>query len=470
MTSRTSRSQTDARATFPLVGLQQALESALRLYAAEQSTRPVDEGTFRRLLGHDRQSSPSVRLVMAMDLYGLITRRKNAYALSEGATRLFSSADQGEFRALVYDAALLPQGVRELANTFSARLDSEELNDDLRGRDIAEPDRALILKVLRENGEFVHQEQRLGELFGRIQALRAERANSRLGRIQDRARWMNTQAGSTANLALVVVMFVGGLTYVAFSALSPERPSSERLTSRSARQSAAPAAVARGPGAATVPTAASTGAARTTGPLVIQPTVSRVTPLQIAVDASSAPEQVAAPTTSAVAQTRVPVPKPLASPAPIRPPVASLPVTSLPVTSLPVTINEPSVTEPSVALDQPLVTLARGRELAQMLFTQRLSGLWNAFSPSVRREWSGYPAFVAYREDGLKTYGAETGVVAEDIRRSGGISYYTRTAVFERGPRHSWTLILGLDTSGTVVAFNIVAAGVLPGLSALDSR
>ena len=105
-----------------------------------------------------------------------------------------------------------------------------------------------------------------------------------------------------------------------------------------------------------------------------------------------------------------------------------------------------------------------------MLFTQRLSGLWNAFSPSVRREWSGYPAFVAYREDGLETYGAETGVVAEDVRRSGGISYYTRTAVFERGPRHSWTLILGLDTSGTVVAFNIVTADVLPGLNALDSH
>lgn len=459
MTSRTSRSQTDAWATFPLVGLQQALESALRLYAAEQSIRPVDEGTFRRLLGHDKQSS-LVRLVMAMDLYGLITRRKNAYALSESATRLFSSADQSEFRALVYDVALLPQGVRELANTFSVKLDSVELNDDLRGRDITEPNRALILKVLRENGEFVHQEQRLGELFGRIQALRAERANSRLGRIQGRARWMNTQAGRIASLTLVVAMFVGGLTYVAFSALSPERPSSERLTSKSAHQSAAPAAVTGGPGVATVPAAASTGAARTTGPLVIQPTVSRVAPLQNAVDAPSAPEQVAAPTASAVAQTRVPGPKPLASPAPTRPPVASLPVT----------INEPSVTEPSVVLDQPLVMLARGRELAQMLFTQRLSGLWNAFSPSVRREWSGYPAFVAYREDGLETYGAETGVVAEDVRRSGGISYYTRTAVFERGPRHSWTLILGLDTSGTVVAFNIVTADVLPGLNALDSH
>ena len=123
-----------------------------------------------------------------------------------------------------------------------------------------------------------------------------------------------------------------------------------------------------------------------------------------------------------------------------------------------------------MALDQPLVTLARGRELAQMLFTQRLNGLWSAFSPSVRREWGDYPAFVAYRAGGLKTYGAETAVVAEDVRRSGGISYYTRTAVFERGPRHNWTLILGLDPSGTVVAFNVVAADVLPGLTALGSR
>lgn len=123
-----------------------------------------------------------------------------------------------------------------------------------------------------------------------------------------------------------------------------------------------------------------------------------------------------------------------------------------------------------MALDQPLVTLARGRELAQMLFTQRLSGFWGAFSPSVRREWGDYPAFAAYREGGLKAFGAETGVVAEDVRRSGGVSYYTRTATFERGPKHSWTLILGLDSSGTVVAFNIVAADMLPGPTALGSR
>ncbi len=452
MTSRTSRLQPDARATFPLVSLQRALESALRLYAAEQNTRPVDEATFRRLLGHDRQSVQLVRLAMAMSLYGLITRRKNTYALNEGAVRLFSSADQGEFRALIYGAALLPQGVRALADTSSAQLDSRELDDDLRGRGVAETDRALILEVLRENGEFGHQEQRLGELFGRVQALRAEQANLRLGWIQGRARWMNTQPGRTANLTLVVVMFVGSLTYVAFSALSPER-----LSSGAARQSAAP----------TSTDTASTDTARTPGPRVAQPAVSGAAPPRNAEDAPFPPRRLAA---SAASRSRAGSLASPTSPAPVRPPVTVSTVTVSPVAVSPVTISEPAVTAPSRALDQPLVTLARGRELAQMLFTQRLNGLWGAFSPSVRREWGDYPAFVAYREGGLKTYGVETAVVAEDVLRSGGISYYTRTAVFERGPKHNWTLILGLDPGGTVVAFNVVAADVLPGLTALDSR
>ena len=453
MTSRTSRLPPDARATFPLVGLQQALESALRLYTAEQNTRPLDEATFRRLLSHDKQSGQLVRLAMAMSLYGLITRRKNTYALSEGAMRLFSSADQGEFRTLVYDAALLPQGVWELADTSSARLDSRELDDHLRGWGVAETDRALILEVLRENGEFVHQEQRLGELFGRVQVIRAQKADPLLlGWIQGRARWMNTQAGRTANLALVVVMFVGSLTYVAFSTLSPER-----LSSSAARQGAAPTSM---------------DTARTPGLRVARPAVSGAAPPRNAVEAPSPPRRLAASTAS---RSRAGSLSPSASPAPVRPPViqspvTQSPVTQSPVTQSPVTISEPAVTAPSVTLDQPLVTLARGRELAQMLFTQRLSGLWGAFSPSVRREWGGYPAFVAYREGGLKTYGAETRVVAEDVRRSGGISYYTRTAVFERGPRHNWTLILGLDPGGSVVAFNVVAADVLPGLTTLGSR
>ena len=405
-------------ADFPQVGLRQALEAAFALYAAERSTRWIDEGRFRQLLSQGVQSGQLVRLVVGMKLYGLISSRKNTYALTGGAMRLFSGADQGEFRALVYDAALLPQGVRELANTYSASLDSRELETELRDHRIAEQDRALILKVLRENGEFVHREQELGELFWRFRSAAGDQKDHPAPvRLQGVARWTHTQPGRTASLALVAVVSVGSLVYVVSGFTAPERPAV-----RSAREVAAPVPVVRVPFGAVAPAA---------GPPAFRPSGS----------------------VRGASRTVRPSARP--APAAVRPAIV---------------IGEPVVTKSAVALDQPLLTLARGRELAQMLFTQRLSGLWDAFSPSVRREWGEYPAFASYRAGGLKIYGAETEVVAEDVRRSGQVSYYTRTATFERGPRHRWTLILGLDPAGSVVAFNIVAAGVLPGVTALARR
>lgn len=111
----------------------------------------------------------------------------------------------------------------------------------------------------------------------------------------------------------------------------------------------------------------------------------------------------------------------------------------------------------------PVRPLDRGRELARLLYSQRLSQVWAAFSPAVRQEWGSYADFQAYRAGGLKTYGAETRVQSEMVRRSGGVSYYTRTAIFQRGDRQPWTLIIGLAPDGRVVAFNIVAAAILPG-------
>lgn len=110
--------------------------------------------------------------------------------------------------------------------------------------------------------------------------------------------------------------------------------------------------------------------------------------------------------------------------------------------------------------------LGTGRRLAALLYSQRLTRLWQTFSPGVQEEWGGFTAFRDYRLGGLSAYGAETRVVSEEVRESGGVTYYVRTATFERGPEHDWTLILGLNPAGQVVAFNIVAAGVLPGMLA----
>ena len=96
----------------------------------------------------------------------------------------------------------------------------------------------------------------------------------------------------------------------------------------------------------------------------------------------------------------------------------------------------------------------------------------SARPPAVRREWGDFPSFVDYRQGGLETFGAETAVLSEEVRNSGGVSYYTRTVTFERGtfergPGKPWTIIFGFDQSGTVVAFNIVAAEVLPSVLAV---
>jgi hypothetical protein len=113
--------------------------------------------------------------------------------------------------------------------------------------------------------------------------------------------------------------------------------------------------------------------------------------------------------------------------------------------------------------------MARGRELTALLFSEQLQSVWGAFNLPVRQEWGSYSAFRAYRQGGMKDFGAETSIISEAVRQSGGVDYYTRTALFERGPRQPWTVIFGLDRAGRVVAFNIVAAKVLPPL-ALASR
>lgn len=120
---------------------------------------------------------------------------------------------------------------------------------------------------------------------------------------------------------------------------------------------------------------------------------------------------------------------------------------------------------PSVASTQEVSTLpplVRGRQLAALLYDDQLDRLWKAFLPQARAEWGGLAAFRAYRAGGLKAYGAETKVVRERVVGNGGLTYYTRTSTFERGPKAGWTLILGLTPEGQVRQFGIVAAGALP--------
>ena len=126
----------------------------------------------------------------------------------------------------------------------------------------------------------------------------------------------------------------------------------------------------------------------------------------------------------------------------------------------------PSPAPTQTTLASVVSPMERGRGLTALLYTNRLSQLWEEFQPSAQQEWGTLRDFQAYRQGGLRAYGNETKVLSETVRQAGSVSYYTRTATFERGPKSGWTIIFAIDTSGRVVDFGIVAADILPAATA----
>lgn len=113
----------------------------------------------------------------------------------------------------------------------------------------------------------------------------------------------------------------------------------------------------------------------------------------------------------------------------------------------------------SVQLD---ATLRLARWLTQQWYDSSLQSVWAAFSPSVRAQWKSYGDFQSFRAGGKRAYGSETAVLAEELTPHGAVTYYTRTAAYERGPKDGWTLIIGLDAGGQVSEFGVVGASLLP--------
>ncbi|MEF2277363.1 hypothetical protein V3W47_03570 [Deinococcus sp. YIM 134068] len=160
-----------------------------------------------------------------------------------------------------------------------------------------------------------------------------------------------------------------------------------------------------------------------------------------------------APTTP---KASTPPPSPAAASAQVAPESATPKATAM---NTPVTPPVPAPTTQARPEPAPAATpLDRGRELTRWLYGERLDEVWAAFSPTVRAEWGSLDAFRAYRAGGQQAYGAEMQVLDEQVTRDGTVTYYTRTATFERGERSRWTVIFGLDDRGRVQEFGIVGA------------
>ncbi|WP_425148184.1 hypothetical protein [Deinococcus sp.] len=104
--------------------------------------------------------------------------------------------------------------------------------------------------------------------------------------------------------------------------------------------------------------------------------------------------------------------------------------------------------------------LGRGRQLVTWFYAQNLTPVWAAFLPSARAGFGGnLTTFQSYRANGVTTYGRERRLISEEVRVQDGLTYYLRTATFEKGPDVQWTLVFGLDSLGRVAEFAIIGAG-----------
>lgn len=410
-----------ARLPFPQISLQRALEETLKVYAASPDARLLSERRFRQLLGREMTSATLLRLTSTLQQYGLGAADGHSPALTSLTQELYSTDDRPRFFSLLQAAANCPELAREIPYDAAAQLQPEKIERRLIALALDSRSRRAIMGVLLENESFLMAEKASGALFHRVQAMRASQPKPGVSTGTTGGKGgLKVLPGRAASLTLAALFVTGGLIYAMSNLVRP-------------------------------------GSTASTPPL---PTAVAEVGVQIRSSApvTGAPPELPALVNNQTSHQASRSTPPGASPrsvdaghlAPVKPPAAAV---------------------PAVAQQLPTHTpLARGRVLAQLLFTQHLDSVWKAFSPSVQQEWSNFPSFVEYRKGGLAMFGNELKVLSEGVRRSGGVDYYTRTAIFERGPKKPWTVIFGLDRSGKVVAFNIVAASVLPAVLATVKR
>lgn len=117
----------------------------------------------------------------------------------------------------------------------------------------------------------------------------------------------------------------------------------------------------------------------------------------------------------------------------------------------------PVIPAPTTSAER--LALTRGRALVTDFYAVRVERVWQTFTSDVRGEWGSLAAFRAYREAGVKTYGAERRMLGERTFTNAGTTYYVRSATFERDTKTIWAVVVGFDAVGRVSLFAIAAEG-----------
>ena len=123
----------------------------------------------------------------------------------------------------------------------------------------------------------------------------------------------------------------------------------------------------------------------------------------------------------------------------------------LPLGSLSSALAAPAVTQ-TVA---EKLAQTRARALLEEFYAVKLDNIWAAFTPAVKAQWGDLAGFTQYRKTGVEQFGAQKELVGEKTFMQGGVTYYVRSATFEKAPQIVWAVTFGFDQLNRVSAFGI---------------
>ena len=124
----------------------------------------------------------------------------------------------------------------------------------------------------------------------------------------------------------------------------------------------------------------------------------------------------------------------------------------LPTGLVPLALAAPAAATQTVAEKR---AEARARALLKEFYAVKLSNIWAAFTPEVKSQWGNLAGFTQYRQTGVEQFGAEKELVGEKTYTRGNVTYYVRSATFEKAPQVVWALAFGFDQLGRISEFGI---------------
>lgn len=156
------------RPSFPQLSLRKALQLVSKVFEREPGTHAIPEDSFLKLLGSNKATGGTIRIVASLKGYDLISRRKGGYSLTDRTIKLFTTNQYDIFESIIIEISELPKVLKELSDLFPNNFYSTDMQEELSRRGFIDRGSATIKNVLKDNWSLVHGNNSIRSLFNEI--------------------------------------------------------------------------------------------------------------------------------------------------------------------------------------------------------------------------------------------------------------------------------------------------------------